>query len=132
MGTEILQKIEEPIKTALREFLDWYGQYAMPIDIQLDAHKATIHIYHDITEEIEECTISCVQQTKRILNKEVDEEKINESCRGSCFVEVVATVDAMFDDIREELIKRLNKHGIRYWREEGWEDVYRYLVIHIQ
>jgi len=131
MGTEILQKIEEPIKAALREFLDWYGQrYTMPIDIQLDAHKATIHIYYDVTEKIEECTISCVQQTKRILSREVDEERIKESCRDSCFVEVAAVVNARFDDIREAF-KRLN-NGIKYWWEEGWEDVYRYLVIHIQ
>jgi len=131
MGTEILQKIEEPIKTALREFLDWCGQYDMPIDIQLDAHKVTINIYYDVTEEIEECTISCVQQAKRILSKEVDEEKIEESCRDSCFVEVITTTNARFDDIREAF-KYLNKYGIKYWWEEGWEDVYRYLVIHIQ
>jgi len=131
MGTEIekLQKIEEPIKAALREFLDWYDQ-RMPLDIEVDAHRLTIYIQYDITEELEDCIIKCVRQTK-ILSK-VDEEKIRESCNDGCFVDVTAIVNARFDDIREELFKRLNKYGIQYVWEEGWEDVYRYLVVYIQ
>jgi hypothetical protein len=127
MGTEI----EEPIKTALKEFLQWYGQ-RYSIDIEVDAHRLTIYIQHDITEDLEDCVFNCVQQTKRILSKEVDEEKIRESCQDSCFVETTAVVDARFDDIREELIRRLNKYGIKNVWQGGWEDSYRYLVIHVQ
>ncbi len=128
MGTEI-----EKLQTALSEFLRWYNQrYTMPIDIQLDAHNAMVRIRYDITEEIEECEYSCVQQTKRILNKQVDEEKIEESCSNGCFVDVTAYIDARFDDIRTALFKYLNKYGIEHiWQEEGWEDLYRYLIVYI-
>ena len=101
----------------------------MPLSIEVDAQRLTIIVIHDITEELEECTFNC-QQTK-ILSK-VDEEKIRESCNDGCFVDVTAIVNARFDDIREELFKRLNKYGIQYVWEEGWEDVYRYLVVYIQ
>ncbi len=125
MGTEIeLQKIPEPIKAALREFLEDYAVY-----IDVEANRLAIYIQRDITEELENCEFECTQQTKR-LSKEADEEKIKESCRDSCFVEVTAVVNAMFDDIRERF-NRLNKYGIKYWWEEGWEDVYRYLVVYI-
>jgi hypothetical protein len=135
MRTEIeLQKIEEPIKTALNEFLQWYDQhYTTPLNIEVDAYRLTIYIQHDITENLEDCIFECVRQTKRILNKEIDEEKIKESCNYECFVDVAAYINARFDDIRATLFKYLNKYGIKHvWWEEGWEDVYRYLVVYIQ
>jgi|GEM_PF-2786969 hypothetical protein len=129
MGTEVeLQKIE-PVKAALREFLEWYDQrYTMPIRFE---HSVTV--YYGITEEVEECADNCVKQTKKILGRPVEEEKIKESCQDSCFIDVTAYVNAIFDDVREKLIEHLNKYGIKHvWWEEGWEDVYRYLVIHVQ
>lgn len=131
MGTEIeLQKMPEPIRAALREFLEDEQHYAIYIDAE--ANRLIIYIQHDITEELENCEFECTQQTKKHLSKEVDEEKIKESCQDSCFVGVTAIVNAAFDDIRERLSNCLNKYGIKHWWEEGWEDVYRYLVVYIQ
>ncbi len=135
MGTEIekLQKIEmpEPIKTALNEFLQWYNRHytTMPLDIEVDEQRLTIYIRYDVTEDLEDCVFECIQQTKRILTKEVDEEKIGKSCDESCLVEVGASISARFDDVLDELTKRLNKYGV--WWEKGWEDLCGYLVIYI-
>jgi len=129
---EKLQKIPEPIRTALREFLEWYD-YTMPVNIELNENRLELYIQHDITEELEYCTFECVQQTKKLISKKVDEEKISESCRDGCFVDVTANANAMFDDIRKKLFEYLDKYGIkRVWWQEGWEDVYRYFEVHIQ
>ncbi len=117
------------VRAALSEFWEWYRHYKMPAVVELN-ENLVVHIYHDVTEEIESCVIECIEQTKGLVKK-VDEEKIKESCSSGCFYDVVGYTNAMFDDIRQKLFKYLNKYGVKYEWKEGWEDVYRYLEVTI-
>jgi len=127
-----LELINDTIRSALKEFLEWYEpRYSMPIDAELDVERVSIHIYHDTTEDLENCVVDCIEQTKRHVSKEVDEFKIRDSCYSGCIYEVSGIINARFDDVREKLLKHLNKYGIKYEWREGWEGEYKYLEINI-
>jgi hypothetical protein len=145
MGTTQIQKTITPldkaldtglihdvaVKAALQEFWEWYSQrYTLPVDVELGDHL-TLRIYHDATEEFDECVIECVEVAKKHAKATIDEDAATESCYDSCIYDVGGYFDAMFDEIRTRLFECLNKYGVKYKWEEGWEDEYRYLQVDI-
>jgi hypothetical protein len=120
------------IKMALAEFWEWYSQrYTLSVYVDLRTDRLTLHIHYDASEDFEECAFECIEVAKKHAKTKIDKDAVKESCYDNCIYDVGGYFNAMFDEIRSRLFERLNKYGVKYSWEEGWEDESRYLQVDI-
>jgi len=124
LGQDILPS---GVKAVLSEFLKWYeAHYSMPFNIEIGPNEVALYIYHDITGELKNCVNLCVEKWKKRLNSE---DQLNEFCHNICIEDVSCRINEVFCGIRNELTRYLDKYGIKYRLEEGWEGYARYLSV---
>jgi len=121
--------LRDDIKSALKEFHDWYNwRYIMPVEIVLGADYMIIYIEYDITQELESCEEACIEQAKKdMLSEELTEDDIGQGCHDSCMEDIVIDTNTVFSEIRRKLWEVLDKYGFKYDWEDSWEGDIKYL-----
>ena len=133
---EALEKglVSGSVKKALEEFWEWYDwRYVMPVTAVLDGDYITVYVYYDITEELEVCEKSCVENTKKELEQEeYSDDDIAGGCHESCMEDIVRDINEDFGEIRRYLFKCLDRRGLDYDWEDSWDYNTRYLAVDIK
>jgi len=126
--------LRDDIRAALKEFYEWYNwRYVMPVWVILGTDYVEIYTEYDITQELELCEETCIEQAKNDLAaEEFTEDDIASGCHDSCMEDIAMDTNEDFREIKYKLLEILDRYKFRYEWDLSWDYNIKYLSVLIK